>query len=68
VRSSGAWVVVDEDDRGDAVRRAVGAQVALVSVSDPFSARRALTREGVAGLIVVVGKRTLSLRALCRVS
>jgi hypothetical protein len=57
--------VVDEDGRGEAVRTAVSAQAQLVSMPDPFSARRALTSEPVAGLIVVVGARTLSLRSLC---
>jgi hypothetical protein len=65
VARTGVWVVVDEDGRGDAVRKAVGAQAQLVAVPDPFSARRALAREAVAGLIVVVGRRTLSLRSLC---
>ncbi len=57
--------MVDEDGRGEAVRTAVSAQAQLVAMPDPFSARRALTSEPVAGLIVVVGARTLSLRSLC---
>jgi hypothetical protein len=65
VARKGVWVVVDEDGRGEAVRTAVSAQAQLVAMPDPFSARRALTSEPVAGLIVVVGARTLSLRSLC---
>lgn len=62
---SGVWLVVDEDGRGDALRQAVASQARLQAVSDPFSARRILSSEAVAGLLLCVGKRTLSLRSLC---
>ncbi len=59
---AGVWI---EEGRGEAVRQAVGAQAPLLAVGDPFSARRAIATESVAGLIVLVGSRTLSLRSLC---
>ena len=61
----GVWLVVDEDGRGEALRQAVASQARLQAVSDPFSARRILGSEAVAGLLLCVGKRTLSLRSLC---
>ena len=63
--ANGAWLVVDEDGHGDALRQAVAAHARLLAVSDPFSARRILGTEAIAGLLLCIGKRTLSLRSLC---
>jgi hypothetical protein len=63
---AGVWIVVDEDGVGDAVRRAVAAQGELVALSDPFSARRVFAAGAVAGVIVILGKRALSLASLCQ--
>ena len=63
--AAGPWLVVDEDGRGDAVRQAVSAQAPMIDARDSFSARRILDAESIGGVIVVVGRRTLSLRAFC---
>ena len=43
----------------------MASQARLQAVTDPFSARRILAGEAVAGLLLCVGKRTMSLRSLC---
>ena len=63
--ANGSWLVVDEDGHGDALRQAVSAHARLLAVSDPLSARRILGTEAIAGLLLCIGKRTLSLRSLC---
>ena len=63
--ANGAWLVVDEDGHGDALRQALSAHIRLLTVTDLFSARRILSTEAIAGVLLCMGKRNFGLWSLC---